>query len=185
MSDVIHGQVDEGVKMLLDIGGEVAQRDLTVEMNKLPPVPFVIVFTKFDLIVPNVSSSHNDYEVRCRSLFGNVPADIVSSSYSFVCVAFEGCLTPLFPAQAKFRHLINKLVATTDGVIIAHSRNVSAPSEAQKTQPRLSPVSLAWSVSQRASRDINVQAAIECVTSLLLLNLFFSSHTVRQSWTKR
>ena len=34
MSDVIHGQVDEGVKMLLDIGGEAAQRDLTVEMNK-------------------------------------------------------------------------------------------------------------------------------------------------------
>jgi hypothetical protein len=34
MSDVIHGQADEGVKMLLDIGGEVAQRDLTVEMNR-------------------------------------------------------------------------------------------------------------------------------------------------------
>ena len=34
MSDVIGGQVDEGVKMLLDIGGEVAQRDLTVEMNR-------------------------------------------------------------------------------------------------------------------------------------------------------
>jgi hypothetical protein len=26
MSDVIRGQVDEGVKMLLDIGGEVAQK---------------------------------------------------------------------------------------------------------------------------------------------------------------
>ena len=84
----------------------------------------------------------------------------------------KGCLTPLFPAQPKYRHLINKLVTTTDRVITAHSRNMSAPSEAQKTQPRLSPVSLAWSVSQRASRDINVQAAIECVTSLLLLNLF-------------
>ena len=34
MTDVIDGQVDEGVKMLLDIGGEVAQRDLTVEMNR-------------------------------------------------------------------------------------------------------------------------------------------------------
>ena len=34
MSDVIHGQVDERAKMLLDIGGEVAQRDLTVEMNR-------------------------------------------------------------------------------------------------------------------------------------------------------
>ena len=79
MSDVIYGQVDEGVKMLLDIGGEIAQWDLNVEMNRWPLVPFVIVFTKFDLIVFNVSSSHNDYEARCRSLFGNVPADIVSS----------------------------------------------------------------------------------------------------------
>jgi hypothetical protein len=84
MSDVIHGQVDEGVKMLLDIGGEVAQRDLTVEMNRRSLVPLVIVFTKFDL-----SSSHNDYEERCRSLFGNVPADIVSSIYSFVCVTYK------------------------------------------------------------------------------------------------
>jgi hypothetical protein len=34
MSDVIHGKVDEGVRMLLDLGGEVAERDLTVEMNR-------------------------------------------------------------------------------------------------------------------------------------------------------
>ena len=34
LSDVIHEQVDEGVKMLLDIGGEVTQGDITVEMNK-------------------------------------------------------------------------------------------------------------------------------------------------------
>ena len=143
-------------------------------------MPFVIVFTKFDL-----SSSHNDYEGRCHSLFGNVPNDIVSSIYSSICVAYRCCLTPLFLAQPKFRHLINKLVATTDGVIIAHSRNISAPSETQRARPRLSPVSLAWSVSQRASRDIKVQAAIECVTSLVLLNLFFSSHALRQSWAKQ
>ena len=86
VEDVIYGQVDEGVKILLDIGGEVAQRDLTVEMNKSPLVPLVIVFTKFDLFVSNVSSTRNDYEERCRSLFGNVPAEIVSSIYSFVCV---------------------------------------------------------------------------------------------------
>ena len=90
-----------------------------------------------------------------------------------------------FPAQPKFRHLINKLVATTDGVIIAHSHGISAPSGVQRTQPRLSPVSLAWSVSQRASRDINVQAAIECVTSLLL-NFFFSvPMMLLQSWKKQ
>ena len=34
MSDVVDGQVDEGVKMLLDVGGEVAQRDVIVEMNR-------------------------------------------------------------------------------------------------------------------------------------------------------
>jgi hypothetical protein len=34
ISDVIDGQVDQGVKMLLDTGGEVAQRDLTFEMNR-------------------------------------------------------------------------------------------------------------------------------------------------------
>jgi len=34
MSDVIDGQVDEGVKMLLNVGGKVAQRDRTVEMNR-------------------------------------------------------------------------------------------------------------------------------------------------------
>ncbi|KAI0276827.1 hypothetical protein BGY98DRAFT_983344 [Russula aff. rugulosa BPL654] len=124
MSDVIHGQVDEGA--------------------------LVIVFTKFDLIVPNISSSQNDYEERCLSLFGNVPAEIVST-------------------QPKFRHLINKLVATTDGVIIAHSRNISSPSEEQRLQPRLS----------LASRGINIQAAIECITSLLLMKLL--SHDVRQS----
>ncbi len=36
MSDVINGQFDEGVKLLLDIGGEGAQRilQLAVEMNR-------------------------------------------------------------------------------------------------------------------------------------------------------
>jgi hypothetical protein len=155
-------------------------------MNRCPLVPLVIVFTKFDLIVPNVSSSRNDHEERCRSLSGKVPSEIVSSIYSFVCVPNKGFLTPVFPAKTKFRDLINKLVATTDDVIIAHSRNVSAPSEAQRSQLRLSPVPLAWSVSQRASRSINVQAAIECVTSLLLsLLMNLVSHTVPQSWAKQ
>ena len=87
---------------------------------------------------------------------------------------------PLFPfpaGQPKSRHLIDKLVATTDGVIIAHSRSTSGPSDLQRTQPRSSPGSLAWSVSQRASRDINVQAAIECVTSTLELIFKFSHCT--------
>jgi len=88
---------------------------------------------------------------------------------------------PIVSTQPKFRHLINKLVAKTDGVIIAHSRNISAPSEAQRTQPRLSPVSLAWSVSQRASRDINVQAAIEVGRSRYWRRLWSSDDFVGQS----
>jgi hypothetical protein len=84
--------------------------------------------------------------------------------------------------SARFRDLLVKLVATTDEVIIGHSHNISASSEAQRSQLRISPVTLAWSVSQRASRDINVQAAIECVTSFLPLNLL--SHTIYQSWAK-
>lgn len=92
-------------------------------------------------------------------------------------------LTPYFvSAQPGFSGLIDKLVATTDGVIIGHSRNISASSGTQRTQSRMSPVTLSWSVSQRTSRGINIQAVIECVTSILLLN--FTSHTARQGWTK-
>jgi len=129
-------------------------------------VPLVFLFTKFDLIVPN------DYETarataytHCRSLFGNVPTEIVSGNYSFD--ALHGRVVsrlPLFSARPRFRDLVEKLVATTNEVIIARSRNIPASSEAQRTQLRISPVALAWSVSQRASRDINIQATIECVT---------------------
>jgi hypothetical protein len=162
-------------------------------MDRWLSVPLVFVFTKFDL-VPNVSSSiagGNDYEAAkakayapCRSLFGNVPAEIASSTYYFVCIPRPAVSRPsLSSAQSTFRNLIEKLVTTTDEVIIAHSRNTSTPSEPQRTHPQISPVTLAWSVSQRASRDINIQAAIERVTPLLLLNLFF--HTLRQGWEKQ
>jgi len=191
MSDVIRGQFDEGLKLLLGTGGEDPQIDLTVEINRRPSVPLVIVFTMFDLIVPNVSPHGDEYERastaaymmwegRCRTLFGNVRSEIVSSNYSPACVSRRVVVShlTLFSVQPKFRDLIVRLVATTDEVIIGHySRNVSTSSEAQRTQSRMSPVTLAWSVSQRASRDINVQAAIECVTLFLPLNLFFSYHT--------
>jgi hypothetical protein len=158
-------------------------------------VPLVIVFTMFDLIVPNVPSHGNEYEKaratsyktwegRCRSLFGNVRAEIVSSNYSPICASCGRAVShpTLFSARPGFRDLIVKLVAITDGVITDHSRNISGPSEGQKIQSRMSPVALAWSVSQRVSRSINIQAAIECVNSFLLLNLF--SHTIQQSWAK-
>jgi hypothetical protein len=154
-------------------------------------VPLVLVFTKFDQIVPKVSSGGNDYrriraaytahEGQCRSLFGDVPAEIVSSDYSFVCVFFGEIVSrrALFLARQGFRDLIDKLVQTTDRLIITHSHKIAASSEAQ----RMSLVPLAWSVSQRASRDINILTAIERVTLLLLMSLL--SHIVQQSWTKQ
>jgi len=63
--------------------------------------------------------------------------------------------------QPKFRDYIEKLAATTDEVITAHSRTISASPGVQRTQTGIFPVTLAWSVSQRASRDINLQASIE------------------------
>lgn len=148
----------------------------------------------FDMIAPNIAP-RNDNEgawaaasTKCeefrRTRFGDVRAEIVSSIYSFVCIASMGRLIPCFvSAQPKFRYLIEQLVKTTDEVIIAPLRDISVSSESQRTQARIFPVALAWSVSQRASRDINIQAAIEHVTSFLLVNL--SSYTVRQSWAKQ
>ena len=168
---------------------------LQVEVNRSLLVPLVLVFTKFDLIVPKVSSNTpggNDYrrvraahEGKCRSLFGDVPAEIVSGDYSFVCLFLrKSCLTTWFvSAWPGFRDLIDKLVQTTDRLILSHSPKIAASPEAQRTQPRMSLVPLAWSVSQRASRDINILTAIERVTSFLLMS--FLSHTVRQSWAKQ
>ncbi len=148
----------------------------------------------FDLIVPNVPSRGNEYENakatwegHCRALFKNARAEIVSSNYPLVCALFRRVVSrlTLFSAQPRFRDLVDKLVATTDEVIIGLSRHISALSEAQRAQSRMSPVTLAWSVSQRASRGINIQTAIEYVTSFLLLNL--SSHalpSVRQNRAK-
>ena len=175
LSDVIDGHFDEGVRLLLDIGGERAQRtlQLTVDMNRRLLVPLVLVFTKFDLIVPKVSSAggndngrvraaYTTHERQCRSLFRDVPAEIISSDdSSYVFFGEVVSRRALFSAQPRFRDLTDKLVQTTDGLIVAHSRKVAASSEAQRLQPRMSLVPLAWSVSQRASRDINILTAIE------------------------
>ena len=143
----------------------------------------------FDKIIPNIPSHGSEYEKarttayrtwegHCRTLFGKVRVEIVSSNYSALCLSCRKVVLrlTLFSAQPRFRDLIDKLVATTDGVIIGHSnsRNMSALSKPQRTK---SPVTLAWSVSQRASLSINIQAAIECVTLFLFLTLF--SHIIR------
>lgn len=89
---------------------------------------------------------------------------------------------PLLSAQPRFRNLIKKLGTTTYEIILA-PRNISVMSESQRAQSRIFPVTLPWSVSHRASRDINIQTDIKHVTSFLLAKL--SSHTVRQSWAKQ
>ena len=147
----------------------------------------------FDLIIANVPSHGNEYEkaraaaymtweAHCRTLFGNVRAEIVSGNYSPVCLSRRRVVShlTLFSAQPGFGDLIVHLVATTDWVIFGHTHYLSVSSEAQRAELQITSVRLAWSVSQRVSRDIKVEATIECVTSFLLLNLF--SYTMRQSW---
>ena len=146
----------------------------TIEINRWPLVPLILVFTKFDKHESDEATAYMKCEEHRRSLFGNVRHELVSSNYCFTYTVPVVWRVALFSAQPKYRDLIEKLVTTTDEVISAHSR---------ETQPQQSPVTLAWSVSQRASRDINVQGAIERVTSFSLLNLF--SHTVQQSWAKQ
>ena len=61
-------------------------------------MPIVIVFTMFDKIIPNIPSHGSEYEKarttayrtwegHCRTLFGKVRAEIVSSNYPYVCRA--------------------------------------------------------------------------------------------------
>jgi len=142
--DLIDGKLDDGVKAILGLG-----------------VPIVLVLTKFDIYVSRVqfSTASEDHEFEqasytayavcersCRSWFnesiGDVPAAIVST-------------------EPVFGSLINKLITTTDQLIIAHSCNTLELSKAQKAQSRMSPVLFAWSISQRASHDVIMQAAIE------------------------
>ena len=139
-------------------------------------MPLVVVFTKFDEIFPKVSSNtaggsdnrrvraaYAAHEGQCRSFFGDVPAEIVSSDYSFVCVFFGEVVSrrSSFPARPRFRDLTDKLVETTDRLILAHSHKIAASSETQTIQPRMSLVPLAWSVAQRASCGINILTAME------------------------
>ncbi|KAH9998775.1 hypothetical protein BJV77DRAFT_980421 [Russula vinacea] len=109
-------------------------------------VPLILVFTKFDRHESDEATAYTKCEEHCRSLFENVRHELVST-------------------RPKFRNLIERLVTTTDEVISTHSR---------ETQPRISPVTLAWSVSQRASRDINVQAAIEVGRSRYWRGLWYN-----------
>ena len=58
---------------------------------------------------------------------------------------------------------------TTRGLLLANSRDV------QIAQPRLPPVVLAWSIAQRTSCDVNIDAFIKYVISPPFLISTFSS----------
>ncbi|KAH9968483.1 hypothetical protein BGW80DRAFT_654975 [Lactifluus volemus] len=116
------------------------------EMLTMSRVPIVLVFTKYDMIISQ--DRMYDYEESCHRLLGkrprDVPAEIVSS-------------------EPGFGDFISKLVETTHRLVAADPHNATALSssfEAQRSRAQISPVSLAWSIAQRVSRDVNIQASI-------------------------
>ncbi|KAI0246861.1 hypothetical protein BJV78DRAFT_1286036 [Lactifluus subvellereus] len=160
-SDLIDGNLGDGVEEILC-------------MQKVPVVP---VFTKFDLLVSQVLLDIADGDPRyhehakaraqdmceesCRRLLRkdskDVPAEIVSR-------------------KPEFGDLIDKLIVTTRQVL-AEPRAVVTPPKAQKAKLRLpSPVLLAWSVAQRASHNVIIEASIEVGRSRYWCDLGSSPH---------
>ena len=92
----MNGSIGEGVDKILNMkGGKcVLIHDLYIQLTR-GPVPVVVVFTKFDEAVANEGgssarcSAHEKIERSCRSLLHrdprDVPAEIVSGSYSLFC----------------------------------------------------------------------------------------------------
>ncbi|KAI0246090.1 hypothetical protein BJV78DRAFT_1158147 [Lactifluus subvellereus] len=157
--DLIDGTLGDGVEEILS-------------MQK---VPVVLVFTKFDLLVSKVlfdiaggdSQQHErakveaerKYEELChlrlRKKPRDVPVEIVSTN----------------PGLSD---LISKLFATTHRLVVADSVNasvVSTLSEAQGEKVQNPPVSLAWSIAQRVSRDAKLRASIVVGQSRPSLNV--------------
>ncbi|KAI0246085.1 hypothetical protein BJV78DRAFT_197290 [Lactifluus subvellereus] len=146
--DLIDGTLGDGVEEILS-------------MQK---VPVVLVFTKFDLLVSKVlfdiaggdSQQHERAKVEAERKYAeschlllrkqprDVPAEIVSTN----------------PGLSD---LISKLFATTHRLVVADSVNatvVSTSFEAQGEKIQNPPVSLAWSIAQRVSREVNLRASI-------------------------
>jgi hypothetical protein len=84
----------------------------------------------------------------------------------------------VFIAKAKFGDLISKLSSTTHRLVAADRFNTTLPStsfDAQSGRSHISAVSLAWSIAQRVSRDINLQATIVHVLLSLFSNFIILS----------
>ncbi|KAI0245740.1 hypothetical protein BJV78DRAFT_1365236 [Lactifluus subvellereus] len=144
-ADLIDGRLGDGVEEILGTR----------------KVPVVLVFTKFDLLVtqvlPDIASGNHDRakaraqemcEQSCRRLLRkhprDVPAEIVST-------------------RSGFDDLISRLFTTTHRLVAADSLNAtvsSTSSESQRGTSQISPVALAWSIAQRVSSDVKLQASI-------------------------
>ncbi|KAI9510659.1 hypothetical protein F5148DRAFT_540875 [Russula earlei] len=136
--ELVHGKLDEGVKDILCLG-----------------VPVVLVFTKLDeLALSRVAFGDSEDLETARS----TAHTMCERSFRSLFHENSGVVSAAIVSIPGFGDLISKLVTTTDDVIIAQSRKLS---RTQRAQPRMSPVLLAWSISQRASHDLIIRAAIE------------------------
>ncbi|KAH9172756.1 hypothetical protein EDB89DRAFT_859458 [Lactarius sanguifluus] len=127
-------------------------------------VPVLIVFTKFDLLVSRVQfditrgdiqthehpgvRAHAMYENLCSSLFHRDPKDVPAV---------------IFSEKPAYRDLIGELTSTTHAIIKADSHHFAGgpTSSHVRQRPPITPALLAWSIAQRVSHDVIIQASIE------------------------
>ena len=106
------------------------------------------------------------------------------SSFLVITFTFFGMTLGhhLFAAMPQYSALINNLTVTTDRFIMGSRAAPSSRSSSQGAKSRIAPAPLTWSVAQRASQDISIQASIEYV--VLLSTHIFLICFCSQNWTK-
>lgn len=185
-SGIIDGNLGDGMDEILGMNkGEYADWQPLHLTEQATVVPVVVVATKFDLVVSRVlfdiangdtrfyeeakTTAYERYKRSCRSLFSrgtrDVAVEAVSSTESFINVAWKDVWLILrLTAKSGFSDLIAKLITTTHKLIMADPRNTIIPSASSETRvanPQIAPVPLVWSIAQRTSHDLIIQASIE------------------------
>ncbi|KAN0135817.1 hypothetical protein V8E53_006269 [Lactarius tabidus] len=132
-SDIIDGNIDEGVKEIL-------------QTLRTRNVPMILVLTKLDMVISDVLSkiASGDTQlarVRVLEILREMPAEIVSG-------------------EPNFADLVENVVVTTDG-FLPGTRDRSAGIAVQGEKQRASAEQLVWSAALRVCRDIVIQASIE------------------------
>ena len=185
-SDAIDGRLGSGIEEILGLrsGMSVHMRCLYTRLI-LRPVPVVLVFTKFDVVVSQVlfdiggDAQHHAhartraisiYEESCRRIFHkesrDVPVEIVSGTCSLYLQLIEGSANVInLSEKSRFIDLIDNLIWTTDSFIT----NSRTPSGGPGVKQRVGAIPLAWSAAVRVNHDIPIQASIEYVVLFLLL----------------